>query len=134
MQSRVETMLASYKTTFDELDPSVKAATIRSLLDKELQDKDAELTYDDKGNFTLLKKDGSNFYGDNHQQVNPQSFLEQLLSRHKLLITTPKQGDKTIATPKQPASGGDGKEVTGQATFKSIMKEAQSSLEKQTAA
>lgn len=126
VKAKVETLIGQYKTTFDELDPAVKAATISSLLDKELQDKDADLTYDDKGNFTLLKKDGSNFYGDNHQQVNPQQFLETLLSRHKLLITTPKQGEKPPVTS-QPASGGGGKE-TGNAVLKALVKESQASL------
>jgi hypothetical protein len=132
VDSQVENLVTGYKTTFDELDRSVKLATIKSLLNKELQDKDADFTFDEKGNFTLLKKDGSNFYGDNHQQVNPQQFVESLLSRNKLLVTTPKPGDTNGKPPIQPAGGG-GDKPTGNATLKSLAQEALASYEKQTA-
>lgn len=131
VDSKKESLLSQYKTTLDEFDPQVKYSTINALINKELQDKDADFTYDDKGNFTLLRKDGSNFYGDNHQQVNPQTFVEQLLSRHKLLVTTPKPGEKP--TPTQPASGGGGKDTTGQSTMKSLIKESQAALNGQVA-
>lgn len=126
-------LLSKYKTTLDEFDPEVKYSTINALINKELQDKDADFTYDDKDNFTLLRKDGSNYYGDNHQQVNPQTFVESLLSRHKLLVTTPKPSDKP--TPQQPAGGGGGKDnqSTGQSTMKAIIAEAQKSISGQVA-
>lgn len=129
VESEQKTRFARYKTIYDDLDAEIKNTSISSILNKELQDKDAVLTYDDKGNFTLLKKDGSNFYGDNHQQVTPDQFIEQLLSRHKLLITTPKPGEKPPATPKQPASGGDGKDA-GNPTLKSLATEARKAFEK----
>lgn len=127
VESELKARFGKYKTTFDELDPIVKDTTIKSLLDKELQDKDADFTFDDKGNFTLLKKDGSNFYGENHQQVEPQTFIEQLLSRHKLLVATPKAGDNKIPI-EQPKNGGGRPESTGAATMKSLIKESQAAL------
>lgn len=128
VESEQKTRFARYKTIYDDLDQEIKNTSINSILNKELQDKDAVLTYDDKGNFTLLKKDGSNFYGDNHQQVTPDQFIEQLLSRHKLLITTPKPGEKPPANSKQPDSGGGGKD-TGNATLKTLASEARKAYE-----
>jgi hypothetical protein len=133
VESELKALFGRYKTTFDELDPAVKTATIKSLLDKELQDKEAGFTFDDKDNFTLLKKDGSNFYGENHQQVNPQAFIESLLSRHKLLVTTPKTGEKTPTNFQQPQNGGGKPEATGQSTFKQLVKESQTALNGQAA-
>lgn len=131
VQAKIENLIANYKTTFDELDPTVKAATIQSLLNKELQDKDANLTFDDKDNFTLLKKDGSNYYGENHQQVDPASFVEQLLSRHKLLITTPKPGEKPPIAPQPP--GGNGNNL-GNPLLKNLAAEALNAYNKAGAA
>lgn len=129
VESEQKTRFARYKTIYDDLDPEVRSTSLNSILQKELQDKDAVYTYDDKGNFVLLKKDGSNFYGDNHQQVTPDQFIEQLLSRHKLLITTPKPGEKTTVTTKQPDSGGGGKDAVN-TTLKSLASEARKSFEK----
>ncbi len=128
VESEQKTRFSKYKTIYDELDAEIKNTSISSILNKELQDKDAVLTYDEKGNFTLLKKDGSNFYGDTHQQVTPDQFIEQLLSRHKLLITTPKPGEKPPANPSQPASGGGGKDA-GNPTLKSLASEARKAFE-----
>lgn len=127
-QYRLGSMLSGYKTVFDTLDAEVKNTTLQALIDKNLQDNNAQMTFDENGNFVLLKKDGTNFYGDNNQQINAQQYIEQILSRNKALITTqppPAAG----ATPPNgqhltPPAGGNGKPAAN-ATFTDIMKETQ---------
>jgi len=67
----------TYKTIYDELDPTIKLATMESLINKALQDKNAELQSDEVGNLKLVGKDGSNVFGDNHVQLTPQSFFDK---------------------------------------------------------
>lgn len=84
-------MLSQYKTVYDDLDPDVKLMTLLNILDKRLQDNGATITFDENENLVLLKKDGTNFYSDSNQQVNPKQYIESMLSETKLL--------KTAATP-----------------------------------
>ena len=102
---KLDSMLGAHKTIYDTLDPDVKFTTLRTLLYKKLQDNNAKLDFDENGNFTLLKKDGTNYYGESNQQVNAQQFVEQLLSGNKLLITT------STATQ---AAGANGTQTNGQ--------------------
>lgn len=84
----IKSMLQGYKTTLDELDPEVRATTLSTLLNKELQDNKAHFTFDENDNLILLKTDGSNYYGDDNKQVDAKAFLEKTLSRNKLLKVT----------------------------------------------
>lgn len=88
--------LTPYKTIFDELDPEVKRTSIRTIINKELQDNKVKLALDESRRLSLQKEDGTSYYGDNHQLITPESFIEKTLSRNKLLITT-----------KRPESNGD---------------------------
>jgi len=101
-QIKIKTKLGSivngYKTMFDELDPQAKEAAIDALLNKALQDSDAEFKFDDKGSLSLIKKDGSNLFGDNHTLVTPQSFIDKSLSKI-LKVTDPNAGKNTPAPP-----------------------------------
>lgn len=84
----IKSMLQAYKTTLDELDPEVRATTLTTLLNKELQDNKAQFTFDDNDNFVLLKQDGSNYYGEDNKQIDAKAFIEKTLSRNKLLKVT----------------------------------------------
>lgn len=68
---------SGYKTIYDELDPAIKTATMEALINKALQDKNAELRTDEHGNLQLVSKDGSNVFGENHVQLTPQSLLDK---------------------------------------------------------
>lgn len=95
-----ETLVLPYKTIFDDLDPEVKAISIRNLIDKELQDNNAKFDFDEHNNFVLVKNDGTNFFGENHTQEFPATFVEKVLSRSKVLKTT-------APTPPQGQNAGD---------------------------
>lgn len=103
-----------YKTIFDELDPEVKRASIKTVLNKELQDNRVKFAIDERDAFSLLKEDGTSYYGDNHQLITPESFIEKTLSRNKLLITTskpPPNGDTNRQQPNN-ANGASTKNPT----------------------
>lgn len=110
LQNKIRSLFGAYKTVWDELDPEVRNSTISNLLQKELQDSKAVLTFDENENLTLLNKDGANFYGDNNQQVNPQQFLDIILSKNKVLVTSQKSDKKDNPTNttsgQQPQNGG----------------------------
>lgn len=85
INSKINQYMNSFKTIHDDLDPEVKSTVISTLLQKELQDNNAKFTFDEQGNFTLIKNDGTNYYGENHQQVTPVKFIEQTLAKTKQL-------------------------------------------------
>jgi hypothetical protein len=76
------------KTIHDELDPETKYTIIDSQVQKELQDRQAKFALDEHGNAVLMRNDGTNFFGENHQQVKPLQFIEQVLAKNKQLKVT----------------------------------------------
>lgn len=110
VQYKLDSMFSNHKTIYDTLEPDVRYETFRTLLRKDLQDNALRMDFDDDGSFVLLKKDGTNHYGANNQQVNPEQFVQQLLANKKLLVTTQPvvngtQGNTPSATPNQPTVG-----------------------------
>lgn len=95
-QQKIE-LITPLKTIFDELNPAVRTATLLNLIDKDLQDNNADLTFDANGNVVLLKKDGTNFFGEGNQQEFPATYVEKVLSRNKILKTTSKEGSQPPA-------------------------------------
>lgn len=96
METKLQSLYSKYQTIHDELDPEIKATVISTLINKELQDKQAKFAFDEAGNLTLLKNDGTNFYGDNHQQITPAQLIEQTLAKTKQL---------RVSAPAGPANG-----------------------------
>lgn len=84
-------LLANHKTINDSLPVNVRNTILNTLIDQELADKNAKIDFDENGNLVLLKKDGTNYFGDNNQQVNPQQFIEQTLSRNKMIVVNSNQ-------------------------------------------
>src|SRR5690606_17320347 len=101
IQSKVGALLSGYKTVFDDLEADAKNAAINSLLTKSLQDSDAEWTFDEKGSLSLIKKDGTNLFGDNHTVITPQSFIDKTLSKI-LKVTNTQPGGGNV----NPGAGG----------------------------
>lgn len=87
IKTKLQGMIAPIKTVYDEI-PEAKEPAIQALIDKALQDSDAEFVFDEKENLTLRKKDGTNLFGENHTQVTPQTFIDKTLSKI-LKVTTP---------------------------------------------
>lgn len=110
IEYKLDSMLGGYKTTLDTLDPEVRSATIKQLINKHLQDNEAQFSFDDNGKFVLIKKDGTNYYGENHQLIEPKAFLERTLSQSKLLKVSdqPPVGEQRQAT--SPPVGGSGRQ------------------------
>lgn len=77
----IKAVFGNYKTIYDELPGDIRSATMEAIINKSLQDKNAELRVDDNGTLQLVSKDGtSNVFGSNHVQLTPASFLDQTLA------------------------------------------------------
>lgn len=85
IQSKLSSLLSGYKTIYDDLPAEAKEAAVNALISKALQDSDAEFTFDEKGSLSLIKKDGTNLFGDNHTQLTPNSFIDKTFSSSKIL-------------------------------------------------
>lgn len=112
IQNKISSLFSNFKTVYDDLDPEIKMTTLQNILTKNLQDNGAEIKFDENGNLSLLKKDGTNYYGDNNQQVNPAQYVEMLMSRNKLLKSAPPApppGGGQQQPPAPPNGSGDKK-------------------------
>lgn len=106
-------LFSGMKTIHDDLDAETRFTILDAQLNKELQDKQAKLTLDENGNVVVLRNDGTNFFGENHQQVKPSQFIESTLAKNKQLKVTDSSNGSNGAKPtngaQQPAaSGGNG--------------------------
>jgi len=125
IESKLDNLLSGYKTVYDELPSDAKQAAVRSLLSKSLQDSDAEFTFDERGNLSLIKKDGTNLFGDNHTQFTPQSFIDKSLS--KILKVSEPAGNGNIQPTKVP-----GAQNTTNTALSAALAESRNNYEKAT--
>lgn len=106
IQSKLDNLLGGYKTIYDELPSEAKQAAVNALLNKALQDSDAEFTFDEKGGLSLVKKDGTNIFGDNHTQLTPQSFIDKTFSASKILkVSEPSASNGNIQNTPAASNG-----------------------------
>lgn len=102
-------LFSGMKTIHDDLDAETRYTILDAQLTKELQDKQAKFTLDENGNVVILRNDGTNFFGENHQQVKPSQFIESTLAKNKQLKVTDSSTGSNGAKPQngaQPASSG----------------------------
>lgn len=102
-------IFATAKTTYDNLDPEEKYGALDIVLDRALNDSNAKMDLDEHGNITLTRKDGTTYFGDNNVPVNPQQFVDGLLSRKKLLVSNQSTaGNNNGGTPPAGNSANNG--------------------------
>lgn len=121
IKQKLESMLSSHKTVYDELPAEAKNAAIEALINKSLQDSDADFTFDEKGNLSLVKKDGTNLFGDNHTLVTPQTFIDKTLSKI-LKVSGAATNGATIQTT--PAASIPGQQNSSNAALKAALSES----------
>lgn len=100
----IKAVFNNYKTIYDELPGEIRVATMEAIINKSLQDKNAELRTDENGNLQLVGKDGNNVFGSDHRQLSPQSFLDQsfapiLKVSGQRPVVTPQTRQTQVATP-----------------------------------
>lgn len=113
INNKKNVFFSGVKTIHDELDPETRYTIIDSQIQKELQDRQAKFALDEQGNVVLMRNDGTNFFGENHQQVKPLQFIEQVLAKNKQLkVTDPSNngapGTKPTNGTQPAASSGNG--------------------------
>lgn len=127
IQSKLANLLSGYKTIYDELPSEAKEAAVNALLNKALQDSEAEFTFDEKGGLSLVKKDGTNLFGDNHTQLTPQSFIDKTFSSSKILkVSEPPASRGNIQT----TPGTPGATKTVNPALSTALSEARSNYER----
>jgi hypothetical protein len=111
IQMKKNVLFSGIKTIHDELDPETRSTILDSQIQKALQDNGAKFVIDDQGNFTLLRTDGTNYFGENHQQIKPAQFIESILAKNKQLKVTDSQNGANGTKPQngsQPTGSGGG--------------------------
>lgn len=88
IDATMQKMLASYKTIYDDLPANAREIALKTLINQSLQDSDAELQLDENNNVVLKRKDGTNLFGENNTQLNPQQFIDKTFSQNKILKVT----------------------------------------------
>lgn len=90
--------IGGIKTIYDELPSEVRYLSIKNLLDKELQDSNADLIPENKS-LKLQKKDGSNYFDENNRQLNVDDFINKTLAKHKVLKQSAPNSEQPGITP-----------------------------------
>lgn len=78
-------LLGGFKTIYDDLPSDVKDITLKAIINKNLAADSAEFSIDDGGQLVLRKKDGTNFFGEDHRPFTPNTYLEKMMARDKIL-------------------------------------------------
>lgn len=111
IQIKKNVLFSGLKTIHDELDPDIRYGILDTLVNSGLQGANAKLVLDDNGNLQLLRNDGTNFYGENNQQLKASQFIEQILAKNKQIKVTPTNGQSNTGgtnNPAQPTNSGGG--------------------------
>jgi hypothetical protein len=78
-------LLASFKTKFDDLPADVKDSALQKIVSKSLAADSAELLTGEDGQLVIRKKDGTNFFSQDHNLFTPNTYLEKLMARENIL-------------------------------------------------
>ncbi len=100
----LKAMFSTYKTTFDDLPATAREAAMEALINKALQDKNAEFSIDENGGIVLTGKDGSNVFSENHTPLTPQSLLDKTFAPILKVSGPPKPAAPQNRPPVVPAS------------------------------
>jgi len=81
-------LLTGYKTIHDTLDPETKNIILAAVIKKHLNAKDADWDINDKDEFVLAGKGGTNIFSADNRLLTPKTFIEQVLADEKMLVVT----------------------------------------------
>lgn len=123
--------LGSVKTVFDTLPADVKLASIKTILQKEIQDNGIKLVLDENGSLKLLRNDDSNYFDENNRLVTLDDFISKSLAKNKVLP----QNNAAPPAGGEPPKGQNNEFVDGKPkggntypSMKSLIEEAEQSL------
>jgi len=87
-QNEINDLLAEYTTVFDKMPKSAKYAALNALINQTLQDKNAEIVLDESRKPKLVRKDGSNVFGDDNRVWSVKTLFDHALSSNNALSNT----------------------------------------------
>jgi hypothetical protein len=89
--SKIRQLLGKYKTVLDDLPAEARDTALQTLINKSLQDKQAELKLDENDNLVLVRKDGANVFGDDNRKWEPATLIDYAFTSNKVLkVNDPK--------------------------------------------
>lgn len=86
-------LLTGYKTIHDTLDPETKNIILSAVIQKHLNSKDADWDINEKDEFVLSGKGGTNIFSKDNNLLTPKTFIEQVLADEKMLVVTDNNGN-----------------------------------------
>lgn len=134
LDSNLNALFGNYKTIYDEM-PDIKNVSLKAIVQKALQDNNAEFSINEAGQLVLVGKDGTNVFGSDNRQLTPQSLLDKSFAPILKVHTGPKQNGVTIPgqlpKPTEVIPGKGGAEAATE-NFKSLAQQQIANLEAAT--
>jgi hypothetical protein len=128
VEMQIDDMFAGYKTVFDDTLPKeARKAAMRTLVNKKLQEKNADLALDESGRLKLVGKNGANVFGDDNRPWDVQTLFDVTLSQNKILKVNdqppvdPKAGNNQQQKPIIPGDNGQGETPKKDRTLSSLV-------------
>lgn len=112
LDMHLEGVLGGYKTVYDDLPGDVRKITLKTLLNKNLQDSNAVLTLGENGSLVIVNKDGSKVFGSDHREITPNSFLDKTFASILKVTTPPPTAPAVIPTNGKPPANDQLSEFT----------------------
>jgi hypothetical protein len=97
-----------------EMDTNLKLSTALGAVQQELSKKGFSIKRTEAGHLTIVNKEGQPAYSDNHEALEPNTFIDGALAQNKLLKindATQQQTTASTGTVTTPAAGGNSKIV-----------------------
>lgn len=80
-------MYSKYETTLKDMTPSAKDAAVMAMLNDALNTDSADIVYNHEANtVSLMKKDGTNFHGENNVIVPLDKYIEKVFVKNNVLL------------------------------------------------
>jgi hypothetical protein len=96
INSQLNSLYQTYSTVFDGLPVDVKYAGVNSVVQQELQQRNAEIVLDEDKKLKLQRKDGTNIFGEDNRPWDFKTLVDHSLKQNKILKVT----DATATGPK----------------------------------
>jgi hypothetical protein len=123
-------LLTGFKTELDDLSPGARYGALKEIIISRLAADSAELTLDESGKLLLRKKDGTNFFSEDHTLLDPHTYVERTMTRDKLIKGTESEPitPKTVNTNSNNGNNSGGGNRAGR-TLSNLVNESLQAFE-----
>lgn len=123
-------LLAGFKTELDDLGVSVKDQALKEIISTRLAADSAELTVNESGQLLLRRKDGSNFFAEDHRLLDPNSYVEKIMTRDNIIRAGDAKPDTSNRQTDQQSGNNSGRNnyTSGNSAINRLIDESLQSL------